>query len=171
MWGLWVRCAGTQLTKHHVCFISCFNSSLWMAYSLLIRRISSSRYRCLRWKWVSRYSSKRTLKLNFWFRTEGKHVWYEISCMWELLRRFIFKVNPRENSSMNFLWRRTIIYLKTSWCVILCCYLQMYGARGSVVVKALCYKPEGRGFDTRWGEFSNLPNHSGRTKPWGLLSL
>jgi hypothetical protein len=25
-------------------------------------------------------------------------------------------------------------------------------ARGSVVVKALCYKPEGRGFDTLWGE-------------------
>jgi hypothetical protein len=23
------------------------------------------------------------------------------------------------------------------------------GVRGSVVVKALCYKPEGRGFDTR----------------------
>jgi hypothetical protein len=23
------------------------------------------------------------------------------------------------------------------------------GARGSVVVKALCYKPEGRGFDSR----------------------
>jgi hypothetical protein len=23
------------------------------------------------------------------------------------------------------------------------------GARGSIVVKALCYKPEGRGFDTR----------------------
>jgi hypothetical protein len=23
------------------------------------------------------------------------------------------------------------------------------GARGSVVVKALCYKPEGRGFETR----------------------
>jgi hypothetical protein len=45
------------------------------------------------------------------------------------------------------------------------------GARGSVVVKALCYKPEGHGFDTRWGEFLNLPNHSGRTRPWGLLSL
>jgi hypothetical protein len=27
------------------------------------------------------------------------------------------------------------------------------GARSSVVVKALCYKPEGRGFDTRWGDF------------------
>jgi hypothetical protein len=45
------------------------------------------------------------------------------------------------------------------------------GARGSVVVKALCYKPEGRGFDTRWGEFLNLPNPPGRTRPWGLLSL
>jgi hypothetical protein len=27
------------------------------------------------------------------------------------------------------------------------------GARGSVMVKALCYKPESRGFDTRKGEF------------------
>jgi hypothetical protein len=27
--------------------------------------------------------------------------------------------------------------------------LKIKGARGSVVVKALCYKPEGRGFDTR----------------------
>jgi hypothetical protein len=26
-------------------------------------------------------------------------------------------------------------------------------ARGSVVVKVLCYKPEGRGFETRWGEW------------------
>jgi hypothetical protein len=45
------------------------------------------------------------------------------------------------------------------------------GARGSVVVEALCYKPEGRGIDTRWGEFLNLPNPSVRTRPWGLLSL
>jgi hypothetical protein len=28
-----------------------------------------------------------------------------------------------------------------------------------------------RGFDTRWGEFLNLRNLSGRTRPWGLLSL
>jgi hypothetical protein len=40
-----------------------------------------------------------------------------------------------------------------------------------IVFKALCYKPEGRGFDTRWGEFLNLPNPSGSTRPWGLLSL
>jgi hypothetical protein len=26
------------------------------------------------------------------------------------------------------------------------------GAWGSIVVKALYYKPEGRGFETRWGE-------------------
>jgi hypothetical protein len=31
--------------------------------------------------------------------------------------------------------------------------------------------PEGRGFDTRSGEFLNLPNPSGRTKPCGLLNL
>jgi hypothetical protein len=45
------------------------------------------------------------------------------------------------------------------------------GACGSVVVKALCYKPEGRRFYTRQDEFLNLPNTSGRTRPWGLLSL
>jgi hypothetical protein len=44
---------------------------------------------------------------------------------------------------------------------------------GSVVVEALCLKPEGRGFETVWGvnAFFNLPNPSGRTRPWGLLSL
>jgi hypothetical protein len=36
---------------------------------------------------------------------------------------------------------------------------------------ALCYKPEGFGFDTRWGEFLKVPNPSDRTRPWGLLSL
>jgi hypothetical protein len=28
-------------------------------------------------------------------------------------------------------------------------YIYIYGARGSVVVKAVCYIPKGRGFDTR----------------------
>jgi hypothetical protein len=27
------------------------------------------------------------------------------------------------------------------------------------------------GFDNRWGEFLNLPNSSGRTRPWGLLGV
>jgi hypothetical protein len=44
-------------------------------------------------------------------------------------------------------------------------------ARGSVVVKALGYKPEGRGFETQWGKILNLYNPYGRTRPWGLLSL
>jgi hypothetical protein len=39
--------------------------------------------------------------------------------------------------------------------------IRTYGERCGVVVKALCYKPEGRGFDTRWGDFLNLPNPSG----------
>jgi hypothetical protein len=33
------------------------------------------------------------------------------------------------------------------------------------------YEPEGRGFETRWGEILNLPNPSGCTRPWGLLSI
>jgi hypothetical protein len=37
--------------------------------------------------------------------------------------------------------------------------------------KALGYKPEGRWFETQWGEILNLPHPSGRTRPWGLLNL
>jgi hypothetical protein len=45
--------------------------------------------------------------------------------------------------------------------------------RGSVVIKAVYCKPEGRGFETRWDEliFVNLLNSSVRTRPRGLLSL
>jgi hypothetical protein len=43
--------------------------------------------------------------------------------------------------------------------------------RGSLVVKALCYKPESHGIHTRRGFFLNLTNPSGRPRPWGLLSL
>jgi hypothetical protein len=32
-------------------------------------------------------------------------------------------------------------------------YIILWSAHGSAVVKALCYKPEGGGFDTRWGEW------------------
>jgi hypothetical protein len=45
------------------------------------------------------------------------------------------------------------------------------GPRGSLVIKAVCYKPEDRGFDTRWVEFLNFPNPSVLTRPWGLLNL
>jgi hypothetical protein len=46
-----------------------------------------------------------------------------------------------------------------------------YQSGGSIVVKALGYKPEGREFETRWGEILNVPNPSGRTRPRGSLSL
>jgi hypothetical protein len=41
------------------------------------------------------------------------------------------------------------------------------------MVKGLSYKPEGRGFETRWGEwiFFSVPIPSGRTGSSGLLSL
>jgi hypothetical protein len=45
---------------------------------------------------------------------------------------------------------------------------------GHVMVKALCYKPERRGIENRWGQwnfFFNLSNPSGCTRPWGVLSL
>jgi hypothetical protein len=52
-------------------------------------------------------------------------------------------------------------------------YTVNIGAHSSVVVKALCYKPEGHGFETWWSEwiFFNLPHPSGRNRPWSLLSL
>jgi hypothetical protein len=41
--------------------------------------------------------------------------------------------------------------------------------RCGVVVKALCHKPEGRGFETRRGEiFLNLLEPSGSFRPWGF---
>jgi hypothetical protein len=46
-------------------------------------------------------------------------------------------------------------------------------SRGNVVVKTLCYKSNGLWFETRrdhWISFK-LPNHSRRTRLWGLLSL
>jgi hypothetical protein len=46
-----------------------------------------------------------------------------------------------------------------------------WGAHGSLVVKALGYKPEGGGFETWWSEVLNLHNPSCHTRPWGLLSL
>jgi hypothetical protein len=45
------------------------------------------------------------------------------------------------------------------------------GARGIVVVKALCYKPEGHEFEPDEEIFLNLPNPSGFTRPWGLFAL
>jgi hypothetical protein len=67
------------------------------------------------------------------------------------------------HNSTDFFWE---LYYFVSACLLpRIIGLYKYGARGSVVVKALCHKPEGRGFDTRRGEFLLLPNPSGRTRP------
>jgi hypothetical protein len=76
---------------------------------------------------------------------------------------------------------KTLLQMKTGWWImsrntLFVLYTQFYScnflkifflleACGSVVVKALCYEPEGRGFDTWWGELVNLSNPSGRTRP------
>jgi hypothetical protein len=44
--------------------------------------------------------------------------------------------------------------------------LHNLGAHCSILVKALCYKQENRGFEARWDEFLNLPNLCGRIRPW-----
>jgi hypothetical protein len=44
-------------------------------------------------------------------------------------------------------------------------------ARGSTMIEALYYKPEGSRPDGVKDYFFNLPNIFSRTKPWGLLIL
>jgi hypothetical protein len=58
------------------------------------------------------------------------------------------------------------VILKVGWIII------KGGTSGSVVVKALCNKSEGSGFETRIGELLfNLSNSSVLTRPWSLLLL
>jgi hypothetical protein len=45
------------------------------------------------------------------------------------------------------------------------------GASGSLIVKALDRKQEGRGFETWYGEILNLPNPSGRTRLLGFTQF
>jgi hypothetical protein len=49
-------------------------------------------------------------------------------------------------------------------------FIFFWGNAVALLVQALCYKPEGRGFDSRLGHwiFSNLPNPSSRNMALGL---
>jgi hypothetical protein len=64
------------------------------------------------------------------------------------------ELDPRlrsENSAPSCLSNGTVSFLLHAYLSIPKdeTYYSLLGARGSVVVKALCYKPEGRGFNTR----------------------
>jgi hypothetical protein len=53
-------------------------------------------------------------------------------------------------------WLRNFAAMARLWLYALYIYIYMHntiGARGNIVVKVLCYKPEGRGFETLWGEW------------------
>jgi hypothetical protein len=64
------------------------------------------------------------------------------------------------------------IFWDSTQCIILFATWLVSGARGSVVVEEVCYKPEGRGFDeVKEFFFFNLPNPSSRIRPLGSLSL
>jgi hypothetical protein len=84
---------------------------------------------------------------------QKKHCWQETNCLSLCVSPWRRRNEPPASFARCRL-RKTIV--------------GQVGARGSVVVKALSYKPEGRGFHSRWGEFLNLPNPSGRTRPWGF---
>jgi hypothetical protein len=64
-----------------------------------------------------------------------------------LVLEFVFQNNATNNANKD--WVR--------------CSIGLYEI---TVVRALGYKPEGRVFETRWGEILNFPNRSGHTRPW-----
>jgi hypothetical protein len=49
-------------------------------------------------------------------------------------------------------------YVSDSKAILCVDFAIVLGALGSVVVKAVCYKPEGRCFDTKLGDFLNILN-------------
>jgi predicted benzoate:H+ symporter BenE len=75
--------------------------------------------------------------------------------------RISFSTSPIHLNPGHPTFSLTSALLSGSVLITLVCIILM-GARGSVVVKALCCKPEGRGIASRWGGFfSNLPNPFG----------
>jgi hypothetical protein len=68
-------------------------------------------------------------------------------------RRFLFsqaQSNPLTFADRSLLSSERTIMLTNTIIIII---IIIIGARGSVVIKALCCKPEGRGFKSRWGGF------------------
>jgi hypothetical protein len=86
------------------------------------------------------------------------------------MRNRLHVVSPSVLYVVTNLTVQNVTLYKLSVTDILCIikFVKIERAGRSALVKTLCYKPEGRGFDSRWGEFLNLPSPSGRTRPWGF---
>jgi hypothetical protein len=84
-----------------------------------------------------------------------------LNCRGEHLSRFCWKAYVRGLWSVKIVkWRASSIFFFFVLRSQFICNLYTIRDTSSVVVKAVCYKLEGRGFDTRWGEFLiylNLP--------------
>jgi hypothetical protein len=89
-----------------------------------------------------------------------------------ILRRRIGSLSPRlytpHASPCLGHYTDTLSLRRTSWTQFKKSSVSHFGVRGSIVVKALCCKPEGRGFKSRLvGFFLNWPNPSGRIMALG----
>jgi hypothetical protein len=90
--------------------------------------------------------------LDSWFTGGGKAVSLKLLLRSTPQKHYFFAVvliSVREHNNFQIL----LLHFRAKKVVIaifvLSDSIQINGVRGSVVVKALCYKPEGRGFDTR----------------------
>jgi hypothetical protein len=106
---------------------SCLHIADWVIPVLNLTPLTVLLYPCLAWHIVS--ISRLSLLENF-----------EYQILLILSHLVVPSVLPRNAISIAL-----ILFLSLS--------KGTWGAHGSVVVKALCYKPEGRGFDTRRGDF------------------
>jgi hypothetical protein len=69
------------------------------------------------------------------------------SCLSCLRTSFVLRTDEMPYCTTSFT-SETNVSLFPMFPIISLCY-EIWGVRSSVVVKALCYKPEGRGFETR----------------------
>jgi hypothetical protein len=87
----------------------------------------------------------------------GTDPWHTVfkfgPCLWsafnykekDVAENYIYVFSPGSFIlKKDFEWGRILSWLK---------YKYIRGARGSIVVKVLCWDPEGRGFKSRWGRF------------------
>jgi hypothetical protein len=76
-----------------------------------------------------------------------------------------------DNVHYSFIIRTNFTPIQTKCEYTAFTYFHSYVLTHSVVVKALCYKPECRGFETSWDEWTFSVYLSGCTRPSSLLNL